>query len=152
MGPQFLNEKPTVSEFVTAVAAYASIAMGFCVAGMTIALTLPSKELMERLATTQIRSRHGNALSGLLFVFSWTAFVHWSLVVWSLTGLLIGGSNEPVLTANATFTRRALVGISCGCVVYCLCQFAITIITISQAGAVYIGELQNAATKSRANG
>ncbi len=148
-GPKTLNSKPTINEFVTAIAAYAAIAMGFCVAGMTIALTLPSKELMERLATKQISGLHGNALSGLLFVFSWTAFVHWVAVLAMLTGLLIGGSDQAVLPENASVARRAVAGITGGFVLYCLCQFAITIITISQAGEVYIGELQKEAAKRK---
>lgn len=146
-GPNTFNGKPTVNEFVTAVAAYAAIAMGFCVAGMTIALTLPSKELMEQLAVREIRGLHGNALSGLLFVFSWTAFVHWLAVVAMLTALVVAGSDQSLLAAQASMARRAMIGTICGFVIYCLCQFAITIITISQVGEVYIEELKKEAAK-----
>jgi hypothetical protein len=142
LGPGSFHSKPLMNEFVAAVAAYAAIAMGFCVAGMTIALTLPSKELMERLATKTIPGVHGNSLSGLLFVFSWTAFVHWFAVLLMFTALLVYGSDQPLLGPDASAAWRVGASITCAFVFYCLCQFAITIITISQAGEVYIDELK----------
>jgi hypothetical protein len=146
-GPVLLGAKPTVNEFVSAVAAYAAIAMGFCVAGMTIALTLPNQDLMLRLANKEIDGSHGNALSGLLFVFSWTAFVHWTAVVITLVSLVVAGSDQGLFPPGVSLVRRAVFGSLGGFVLYCLFQFVITIITISQVGEVYIKELRKEAQK-----
>jgi hypothetical protein len=63
------------------------------------------------------------------------------------TALLVCGSDQPLLDVNASVARRFVAGITCGFVLYCLCQFAITIVTISQAGEVYIGQLKRDAAK-----
>jgi hypothetical protein len=145
LGPSSLGSKPLLNEFVTATAAYDAIALGFCVAGMTIALTLPNPELMRRMAKKEIKGLHGNALSGLLFVFSWTAFMHWIAIVLLLVALVFGGSDKGLLAADASALRRWLIGGLISFNLYCLLQFLITVVTLSQVGNVYIDDLRKPA-------
>ncbi len=145
LGPTHLGAKPLVNEFVTATAAYNSIALGFCVAAMTIALTLPNPELMRRMAKKEIEGVHGNALSTLLFVFSWTAFVHWMAIILLLVTLMIGGSDQSLLTPDATCIRRSLMGALVSFNLYCLFQFLITVVTLSQVGKTHIEDLRRSA-------
>jgi hypothetical protein len=152
LGPSRLGSKPLVNEFVTASAAYDAIALGFCVAGMTIALTLPNPDLMRRMARKEIKGVYGNALSGLLFVFSWTALMHWIAIVLLLAALMFGGSDKSLLGTDASALRRWLVGGLVSFNLYCLLQFLITVVTLSQVGNAYIDDLRKPADPDASGG
>src|ERR1035438_3248826 len=61
---------PKVSDLTTGLIAYSSIALGFCVAGLTISLTLPEPGFAAHLAAPK-PGKKKTAYSNLLFVFSW---------------------------------------------------------------------------------
>ncbi len=126
---------PKVSDIVTGGIAYAAIALGFCIAGLTISLTLPEPHFIHKLAAS---GKMTNAYSDLLFVFSWTAILHWcAVVVMFLIALLSDGSTS-LLPPGSSVMRTCIVSFTAGLFAYCLCQFLITIITSSQVGRVYI--------------
>jgi hypothetical protein len=129
-----------MDQVATTALTYSTIAFGFSLAGLTIALTLPDAGFVRSLATT--RGRQGkNSFSNLLFVFSWTALVHWVLVVASI-GLLAGyGRDVVLLPASGSRGARTCVGMFGGVVVYGLCQFVVTVLTLSQVGSLYIENL-----------
>jgi hypothetical protein len=122
---------------------YGAIALGFCVAGVTIALTLPDKTFVKKLATFTIPDHHGDALSSLLFVFCWTAVVHWIAVVLVLLILLCFGSKDGHVLAQSSVLSRAFVGLSVCMCAYALSQFLITVMTLWQIGCTYIRDLQS---------
>ncbi len=130
------SNHPRVGDVVTGGIAYASIALGFCIAGLTISLTLPDAHFTRRLATTDIGP--ANAYSALLFVFSWTAVVHWCAVVVMFVVALSADSGLPLVPFGSSAIRLCVVSFTAGLYAYCLCQFLITIITLSQVGRVYI--------------
>lgn len=111
---------------------YSTIAFGFSLAGLTIALTLPSRKFVQALADRK------NAFSDLLFVFSWTAIVHWLLVVWSVVLFAAYGTKTELLPEGPTIGRRVMVGAFGFLLVYCVCQFVTALLTLSQLGALYI--------------
>jgi hypothetical protein len=59
-----------VGDVTTGLIAYAAIALGFCVAGLTISLTLPDRDFASQLAFCKEKGEPTNAYSDLLFVFS----------------------------------------------------------------------------------
>jgi len=134
-------DKPKIGDLTTGLIAYASIALGFCVAGLTISLTLPDRDFASKLATLKRPGESTNSYSDLLFVFSWTAVVHWAAVLLLFVVILLSESNTTLLPAGHSRTRAWIVALIAGWCTYCLCQFLITLITLSQVGAVYIKHL-----------
>jgi hypothetical protein len=131
-----------VGDIVSALLTYAAIAFGFCLSGLTVALTLPSDTFVKYLATSIPPKGKFDAYSDLMFVFSWTAMIHWIDVV-ALVGILIlAGSDSKVLPANATLVRKVVVGGLTFFVVYGVFQFMLTLVTLSQVGRVYIRQLK----------
>jgi hypothetical protein len=60
---------PAIGDLTTGLIAYASIALGFCVAGLTISLTLPDRDFASPLATLKRPGQSTNSYSDLLFCF-----------------------------------------------------------------------------------
>jgi hypothetical protein len=139
-GDALFSAFPKVGDLTTGLIAYMSIALGFCVAGLTISLTLPDQDFAVTLATKQPEEKT-SAYSDLLFVFSWTAVVHWSALVMLFAVVLFVDSGAVLLPKGHYPLRTWVVAVIAAVCVYCLCQFLITLITISQVGSVYIGHL-----------
>jgi len=131
-----------VGDIVTVVLTYASIALGFCLAGLTLAVTLPDQEFARTLARTVPKGASSDAYQELLFVFSWTAIAHWVMVSTCIVAIAVVPSKEAVFPASFDTTRRLWVGASVAVVAYGLCQFLITLVTLSQVGRRYIESLR----------
>ncbi len=134
---------PKVGEVVPVILTYAAIALGFCVAGLTVALTIPDREFAYKLAKKTLRPRSPtqNAYSDLLFVFSWTALAHWTTIAASVAALLASRGQAVILPYGASVLNRVFVGIVVFLSSYGFFQFLITLITLSQVGRVYIQSL-----------
>src|SRR5580698_8692758 len=52
-GGRLFVTSPKIGDLTTGLIAYASIALGFCVAGLTISLTLPDRDFAVKLARLQ---------------------------------------------------------------------------------------------------
>lgn len=139
-GHVFLSRTRT-SDLSSVVLSYAAIALGFCLAGMTLVLTFPSREFGEKLANSKLKRNGTTAYSDLLFVFSWTAVVHWLLLVVFVVATLLQGGDAVVLPEAPTNFRRVIVGISTFLGVYAVESFLIILLTLSQVGRVYLKEL-----------
>ena len=140
-GDRVFSQYPKIGDITTGLIAYAAIALGFCVAGLTISLTLPDQAFATKLACLQGGDEPTNAYSDLLFVFSWTAIAHWLalIVLFALTLFVEGAS--PLLPAGHSCLRGIWIALTAGICAYCLCQFLITLITLSQVGNIYIRHL-----------
>lgn len=143
-GPGHLTRAPKASDLATAFVAYAAIALGFCVGGMTVALTLPDRDFVTKLAGVELKNRSGNALSGLLFVFTWTAVVHWAAIAAMLLFMLIDGGNAQSFVAGAGVRRRIFDGGIAALCSYALLQFLITVLTLAHVASLYISALKGA--------
>lgn len=131
-----------LSDLTIGFVGYAAIALGFCVGGITIALTLPDRDFVERLATLEVKNKEGNALSSLLFVFVWTAFVHWCSIALALLFLLFFGHIEATELVDKGLTPRVFLGVATAIATYTLLQFLITTLTLWQVGSLYIGKVR----------
>jgi hypothetical protein len=140
-GKDLFSSSPKIGDVTTGLIAYAAIALGFCVAGLTISLTLPDRDFASHLAHMQHDGEVTNAYSDLLFVFSWTAIAHWAALAALFATLLFAESNSALFPSNASPLHVWAVSIVAGICVYCLCQFLITLITLSQVGRAYIDHL-----------
>jgi hypothetical protein len=145
----------TVGDILTVVLAYAAVAFGFCLAGLTVALTLPDEKFVHKLATMEPserqvikKSRAVNAYSDLLFVFSWTAVAHWLVISFGLFLLVACGAEHKLVAGSYGLNERLTLGVFSFFVVYALCQFLITLITLSQVGNHYVGELKSRSVPS----
>lgn len=142
-----------IGDVLTIVLAYAAVAFGFCLAGMTLAMSLPDAQFVDTLAkkneptSSQWRKRRlrgfeENAYSRLLFVFSWTAVLHWMAIVIAFAMLTAGGFDGRFLPKDASPGQRVLVGFLAFFLVYAAMQFLVTLVTLSQVGNAYISELR----------
>lgn len=139
-----------VGEALTVVLAYAAVAFGFCLAGLTVALTLPSESFAKELATKEPSEkmvkesgRMPNAYSDLLFVFSWTAVAHWAVIVFGLVELVACGYGGALVETPYDLPARIRLGLLTFLVLYAVFQFLITLITLSQVGNRYIEHLRD---------
>jgi hypothetical protein len=140
-GGKLFDKSPRIGDLTTGLIAYASIALGFCVAGLTISLTLPDRDFASHLATLRRPGESTNAYSDLLFVFSWTAIAHWGAICILFVVILLTESNSALLPVCHSKWRTVIAASIAGICTYCLCQFLITLVTLSQVGAVYIKHL-----------
>jgi len=138
-GSAIIPGTTTVGSLAVALLTYAAIALGFSLAGLTLTLTLPNADFVELLCGTKPPKRLHDSYSDLLFVFSWTAITHWFLVVVSIILVLLV---NPSQVAFESGHHRIKAGLVSGLAAYCLFQFLITLITLSQVGSVYIAHLQ----------
>jgi hypothetical protein len=145
-----------VGDVVTALLAYAAVAFGFSLAGLTIALTLPDENFAQELATVQKRDPktkrqrfkrrlepETDAYSDLLFIFSWTAAAHWFTVVGSFGLLTAYGFDRHLVPAHSTVGQRVAASLLAFITAYAICLFLVTLLTLSQVGGVYIRQLRN---------
>lgn len=139
----------SISDVTTAVLAYAALAFGFCLAGLTIALTLPDERFARSLATvrhpkdpTLADGRPRSAYSDLIFVFSWTASAHWAVIVWAIGVLAACGGHLQLMPTHANVGDKAAAAGLAFLLSYALMQFMVTVITLSQVGNRYIDSLR----------
>jgi phosphoglycerol transferase MdoB-like AlkP superfamily enzyme len=142
-GDQILLGKTKIGDMVSGLLTYASIAFGFCLAGLTLALTLPDRSFAKRLATSKVSNRKQDAYSDLLFVFSWTAICHWVAIVAFIVALVVAGPQSDILPSTAPISRRVFVAVIAFITAYGVLRFLITLITLSQVGRLYIMSLSN---------
>ncbi len=144
-GEKFLPDTTKVLDVGMALLTYAAIAQGFCLAGYSLLLTLPNQEFLLMLSkhyNEQDTMKKHDSYSDLLFVFSWTAVVHWMVLLGSILILVFSGSQQSVWPATPSLRYRIIGGIMCGLSFYGLFQFLITLITLSQVGKVSIDHLK----------
>jgi hypothetical protein len=136
-----IPETTEVSDVGLALLTYAAIALGFCLAGLTLVLTLPHQEFITRLANSRPKKSKHDSYSNLLFVFTWTSIVHWILIIVCVVVLVLAGSNQPILPIGS-LRHWIMTGVMAGLATYCLLQFLITLFTLSQVGRLHIVSLQ----------
>lgn len=143
-----------VGDVLTVVLAYAAVAFGFCLTGMTVAMTLPDARFADKLAKmdeepsdSRRRKRPSNftenAYARLLFVFSWTAILHWGAIATGFLMLVVRGFDADFMPDDARLGVGVLVGLLTFFLVYAASQFLVTLVTLSQVGNAYISELRD---------
>jgi len=144
-----LPASTSLGDVLAIVLAYAAIAFGFSVAGLTVALTLPDPLFVHELATVAPKGhklkrlkRDPNAYSDLLFVYSWTAMWHWIVLVLGFVELAIYGAGRRVAGPHIDFATHMLDGLLVFATAYAALQFLVTLITLSQVGNRYIERLK----------
>lgn len=136
-------------DVVLALLAYAAIAFGFSVAGLTLVLTAPDRDFAAQLAWSD-PSRPGiaaeaparNSYGNLLFIFSWTAIAHWVVVVGSFVLLLALGRDTALMATGSSIRHRTAASVEVFAVVYAAELFLVTVLTLAQVGQAYITRLQ----------
>jgi len=150
-----------VGDITSAVLTYAAIAFGFCLSGLSLVLALPDREFATRLAKSRPPGSKASHYSELVFVFSWTAIIHWLDVAGAIALFILCGSDERIFpacdhaSAKELFglihreclwpDRRLIVFAATFVTVYAVFQFLITLITLAQVGRVYIDTLRTSA-------
>lgn len=138
-----------LGDALTVVLAYAAIAFGFSVAGLTVALTLPDTAFVHHLATAEPKGeklrelrRKPNAYGDLLFVYSWTAMLHWLVIALSFGLLLSFGFDHRLGGKGIGTLTREMDGLLVFLLAYAAIQFLITLVTLSQVGRRYVDSLK----------
>lgn len=134
---------PTVQAhvFATAILTYASIALGFSIAGASVALALPEK--FVRVLHDSFDESGNRMFGNLIFVYAWTAAIHVILAIVAVFGFFIFDPAEHLLTKVLSW-RNDYAGVLVGVSVYCVIQFLITIAVICSVGRVYANHLNEA--------
>jgi hypothetical protein len=128
-----------VDVLVTAVFAYAALALGACLTGLTVALTLPDRSFALYLAAAKREDKpEANAYHDLVFVFSWTALAHWAVISLALVTFVGLGDQDVPTFAGDCSVGGALVVVLIAALVYAMAQFMVTIITLAEVAEVYI--------------
>jgi hypothetical protein len=156
--------KVDLGDLALAVLTYAAIAFGFCLAALTLAITLPDNRFTTLLATRELprqvrpgalgsrgrrrermhaREKPPDAYSDLLFVFSWTAFAHWLAIAWGIGLLVACGGAGDFIPSDAPIDQRITAGILIFLLTYAALQFLVSLITVASLGGVYVGHLRN---------
>lgn len=135
-----------IGDIVGALLTYAAIAFGFCLSGLTVALTLPNDDFVKFLAKSKPKTKKFDAYSDLMFVFSWTALVHWIDVVALIVVLIVAGSDHKILPIDSSPIRRTVVGLLTFVITYGIFQFMLTLITLAQVGRIYVKRLNDTHT------
>jgi len=139
-GASLFSSYPRVSDITTGLIAYSAIALGFCVAGLTISLTFPEPKFTLLLVTPP-KGKSRNHYSDLIFIFSWTAVAHWVALMVLFCAVLFTDGTTAILPAEHSALRIWAVGLLATICTYCLCQFLIAVITLSQVGNLYVAFL-----------
>lgn len=147
-GSRFFSEYPKISDVTAGLIAYLSIALGFCVAGLTISLTFPQPEFTSHLAAPLHHGEGKNHYSDLIFVFSWTAIAHWFALLGLFGVVLFADGSTPLFPSAVSPSRTWGLALLAGLCAYCLCQFLIVLITLSQVGNLYVKFLATNLKKS----
>lgn len=124
---------------------YASIGGGFALSGLSLAVILPNQNLVTELVRTRLQSpsktakpipaaRSRNAMTDLIFIFSWTALVHIALVAYSLFLGSLQGQEWIDIEAGNQLARSGVVGVGAFLLAYGLTRFITAILTIAQVG------------------
>jgi hypothetical protein len=141
-GRRWMSGVPKIGDVATILVAYTATVLGFLIAALAIAITHPSDSLVNTLAQTSLPGRKwSNAYSDLIFVFSWSAFVHWLQTVFIVTMVFTIRSEEPLIPIDPSCGRIMLAAALTASVTYCLLRFLVSLITIVQVGEVYIASL-----------
>jgi len=152
-GHSWMNSAPKVGDLANVLVAYTAIVLGFLVSSLAIAITHPSDSLVTTLARTSLPGREWtNAYSDLIFVFSWSAFVHWLQITLVFLIMFTVRSDDLLLPIQAPPGRVALVSMLTFLVTYCLLRFLISLVTIVQVGEVYIASLRRTNPPSKLEG
>lgn len=138
-GASFVPSTTTVGSLAIALLTYAAIALGFTLAGLTLVLTLPNESFVKLLCFSIPPKRNHDSYSDLLFIFSWTAVLHWLILLVSIGMLLFVNPQEPAFPFER---HRVVSGLATGLTVYGLLQFLVTLITLAHVGATYIKHLR----------
>ncbi len=137
------HENPKVADVAPVLLSYAAIALGFCVAGLTVSLTLPDRVFAEHLVQSKPKHLRHDSYSDLLFVFSWTAVCHWLSIVGLVGAVLFAPKGQSLMPYGASLQYRWAAGVLTFTCTYSFFQFLITLITLSQVGTVYITHLRD---------
>ncbi len=138
-GDRFGLDDLKVDTLVVGVFAYAALALGACLTGLTVALTLPDRSFAHYLAATRRADKpDANAYHDLIFVFSWTAIAHWTVIALALLTFVGLGARDVPIIADDCSVGGALVVLLIAALVYAMAQFLVTIITLAQVAEVYV--------------
>jgi hypothetical protein len=145
-GGRIIPTTTTTSNVAMAFLTYASIALGFALAGLTLTLTLPNEGFVKLLATTRSEPGRPDTYTNLLFIFSWTAIIHWILVIVTVILVLFVKPDQPAFEIDH---HQIQSGIVAAFSAYCLFQFLLTLITLAHVGSVYTNHIQGKFEKEK---
>lgn len=132
------SERIVLNDVVPVGTAYTAIAIGFALAGSLSALAIPDREFVDEMMDLSVESQVGDAFSNLVFVFTWTGFVHWLLLAELLLVWGFVGTGSVKIAVDASFLQRATFAGGLAIAVYAVLQFLVAILTVSQIGSAYI--------------
>jgi hypothetical protein len=128
---------PKAAEVVSALLNYGSIAFGFAITGLTMALALGDSDFVRKMTVTHSDGSKHSSYSDLLFVYAWTALAHVLLIAVCLFCMFVYEADELFFAAGLTAVERGF-SIALACLsTYCVMHFLIMVLTLSSLGRVY---------------
>jgi len=139
-GSNFGYQETSKDSVVNALLNYSAIAMGFSVTCVSLCLTLADPRFLKKLSLHEIEvdGQKRDAFSQLIFVFTWTSFLHSLCIFILILAILTTGENEKLFSEDFRFFERISFFVSSSLVLYALSQFMVSLITMFQLGKSYV--------------
>jgi hypothetical protein len=138
-----LRSEGTVVGLANVATTYAAISFGFCVSGLSLVLSCSRSSFTSRLVATRAEKAKFNALSDLIFVFSWTAIVHWVLLILAFVTTAFVDPGTKIVGGNASVVMLIGIGLGVALFSYAILEFLSVLITLSQFGRAMSVDLSN---------
>lgn len=132
----------TVASWAGALLTYSAVALGFCLTGLVLAVTMPNQEFARALARTELKPGGMDTYTKLVHVFTWAAACHWLLLVYSVVWFAVIGGDTRVQSLLSSTRSLLSVCLLVAVSVYCFFRFFIVLVTVAQSSTTYINSLQ----------
>lgn len=130
--PEF-HKDVKLSALVFYISTYSSLAIGFCVTGMTVCFALSERYIKFLSKSKDITGK--DALDDLIFVFSWTAIINVIEISYSIFLYMFVGDVTLKVWISQNFKISAFFLLFI--VIYSFLQFFVAVITVSQSVLMY---------------
>lgn len=129
-------QKVTPQDVVSNLITYDALVLSFCVAAVALVIALPNERFARFLASSA-EDKSTSPYQDLVFVFAWTAAVHWGALLFLLVIQLFGLKRQMFpLPTDWDLWSCLLIGFYF-LQIYALMQFFATIRTVWQVGDLY---------------
>lgn len=142
-----------LGEIMTGLLAYAAVSFGFSIAALSLILAIPHGEFAVWLAArNESHSKNENnseRYDDLLFVYSWTAVLHWLLLLTVIVLVVAFGGDYQALPLPAVTSHRIPTAWLAFITTFGLLQFLTALLTLALFGRVYVMFLRTHAQEGK---
>ena len=114
---------------------YNTVVFGFCIAALALAIAIPNEQFLKFISERDEKNR--TPYRDLIFVFSWTAVVHWISFVFLFSITIFEGVNYIIPPDNFSILPVFIFYLFAWVQLYALFQFLVNIFTVFEVADLY---------------